>query len=187
MQSLRAVGVPRVACSMSSSWRDGAEATRAPRSTRKKTQRLLSDFGVNIFRAGNVDVLVVPRAAAPAETGGDQLPSHHVASTHGQYAADVERRHGVVAVPPWRNPLWLQQQQQQRGAASADAHAAAASEAASGVQTAAAADSDTAAASSQAAINCDRGGGAAASGTSLATAAAASSEAASGVQDVRAA
>lgn len=122
-----------------------AAARRALRSTRKTTQRLLIDVGVNIFRAGMVGVPVVPSVATPAEDDGDRR-----ARAKGQLALDVERRHGVVAVPPWRNQLWSRQQQQQLGAASADAHEAAAG----GVhtQTAGADDSDTAAAAS----NCDR-------------------------------
>ena len=126
---------------------------RPPRSSRRRSdkakQRQLSAFGFRLFCAGNVGVPVVPRAVPANLDGGAE-----------QRAIDVERRHGIVAVPPWRNALWLQQQQQRGGAPIGDPAAGAA-----GGQTAAAGASgngDTAV--SQAASNAGDGVGASAGG-----------------------
>ena len=99
---------------------------RPPRSSRRRSdkakQRQLSAFGFRLFCAGNVGVPVVPRAVPANLDGGAE-----------QRAIDVERRHGIVAVPPWRNALWLQHQQQRDGAPIGDPAAGA-----GGGQTAAA-------------------------------------------------
>ena len=126
----------------------------APCSTSTKRlpkQRRLCDVGFRLLRAVNVDVPVGPRALAPVP---DQ-------PARNQYAAEVERRRGILAVPPWRNSVWLQQQPQQRGGSSTDASAAVAG----GSQTAAACDlacdSDTAVTEST--TDGDDGGGPSAS------------------------
>ena len=104
---------------------------RTPPSTRRRlvTQRRLSDYGFSLFRAGNVEVMV-----QAAQGGGAQ-------QTRGEYTAGVELRHGIAAVPPWRNALWLRQQQHRGGGSIYDSPAAAGGTEAPSSQTAAAGDS----------------------------------------------
>ena len=123
----------RAAVAVMASEARGQQQGGAPSSTsakRLQKQRRLCDVGFRLLRAGNVDVPLAPRALAPVP---DQPAKN-------QYADEIERRRGILAVPPWRNPVWLQRQPQQRGGSSTDASAAVAG----GSQTAAACDSDTA-------------------------------------------